>query len=869
MDRLSRRAFLKGISAILGVSALDGVWKGAAPLLAAIEKQGAGETKIIPTSCAYDCGGRCILKAHVEDGVITRFDTDDDVETEENLQLRACSRGRSWRNRLYSPHRLKYPMKRVGERGSGKWERISWEQAIDEIARKLIKIKDKYGDAAIFDAAHSGGFSSVLGELFSGHPMCFWSVPRRFFNLFGSRIGWWDVPSFEGAAFDGQHMLGNYGFSDTNEPDNFLHSKLIILWGYDPVKSIQGTNTAYYLMLAKERGAKFIGINPEHVASIANYRAQWIPITPTSDAAMAIAMAYVMVEEDLYDKEFIDKYTFGFDKYVDYLYGRASYAPSNDKVVRTPEWAEKITGVPASTIRELAREYATTKPAALVAGWGPQRTERGEEFSRATFVLTLMTGNMGNLGGHSGLMHGGINLLLGSYTPTVDPSMPPEDRKASEELIEKWKKNKGDFATLGKALLGSRLKYSQIKVTKIADAVLMGDKAPKELIGCPAEAKQPNVKAIYVCGWNFLNQDMNFKKGVEALKSKNLELYVVHEQFLTPTAQFADYVLPINTHFEREDDYATPWLRGYYILFRNNCIKSLYESKSDMEIFCMLAQRIEELDPRMKGFYGKYNEGKTSRQWLDEFEALMDIWLTQYGVPKTDWKEVQRKGFLKLNMPKELRPWIAYKDQIRNGKPFPTPSGKIEIYSETLANMDFKKSKYGDYVPPLPTYIEAKDSIFNKELEKKYPLQMLTPHPRFKSHSIYYLNPWVNEISDDDSVFMHTSDAKAREIRNGDMVKIYNDRGAILVPAKVSERIRPGVVRLYDGQWSKLNKDGIDVGGAADFDLEQKKLPPKSAFNYVDHSVIRGGNPNVLIGDNPSPTGAFNYSGFLVQIEKV
>jgi molybdopterin guanine dinucleotide-containing S/N-oxide reductase-like protein len=868
MDGLSRRTFLKGASALVGVSALEGVFKGATPLLAAVEKQVVAETKILPTSCTYDCGGRCILKAHVKDGVITRFDTDEDVETEDNLQLRACYRGRSWRNRLYSPHRLKYPMKRVGKRGSGKWERISWEQAIDEISRKLINIKEKYGDAAVFDAAHSGGYSSVRGELFSGHPMCFWSVARRFHNLFGSRVGWWDVPSFEGAMFAAQHMCGQYSFNDMNEPDSLVHSKLIIFWGYDPVKTIQGTNTAYYLMKAKERGAKFIGINPEHVASIAHYEADWIPITPTTDTAMALAMAYVMVEEDLYDKEFIEKYTVGFDQYVDYLYGRTSYAPSNDKVERTPEWAEKITGVSASAIRDLAREYATTKPAALIAGWGPQRTERGEEFSRAAFVLTLMAGSMGVMGGWSGLMHGGINLFMGSYTPTIDPSLPPELKKTSQELVEKWKKDKGNFGYLVQALMPGMLKLSQIKVTKIADAVAMGEKAPKDLIGCPEDAKQPNVKAIYTCGWNWLNQDMNVKKAIDALTKDDLELSVVHELFLTPTAQYADYVLPINTHFEREDDYCTPWLKGYYLLFRNNCIKSLYETKSDHEIFCMLAKRIEELDPEMKGFHEKYNEGKTSRQWLDEWEKIMDVWLSQYGVPKTDWKEVQRKGFLKLDMPKGSKPWIAYKDQIQNGAPFPTPSGKIEIYSEKLEKMDFKKTRYGDYVPPLPTYIEAKDSIFNKELAKKYPLQLLTPHPRFKTHSMYYLNPWINEISDDEMLMMNAGDAKARGIRHGDMVKVYNDRGTIMVQAKVSERIMPGVVRLYDGSWSKFNEEGIDVGGACDFDLKFQKLAPKGAFNYVDHSVIRGGNPNTLIGDTPSPTGAFNYNGFLVEIDK-
>jgi anaerobic dimethyl sulfoxide reductase subunit A len=361
---------------------------------------------------------------------------------------------------------------------------------------------------------------------------------------------------------------------------------------------------------------------------------------------------------------------------------------------------------------------------------------------------------------------------------------------------------------------------------------------------------------------------MNVKKAIKALQSNNCELHVINEKFLTPTAQYADYVLPINTHLEREDDYCTPWLKGYHILFRNHCVESMYETKSDMDIFTLLAKRIEELDPKMKGFHQKFTEGKTSRQWLDKWENLMDLWLAQYGVPKTDWKEVQRTGFLKLKMPKGTRPWVAYRDQIHNGAPFPTPSGKIEIYSETLEKMDFKKSRYGDYVPPLPTYIESKDSIFNKELAKKYPLQLMTPHPRYKTHSMYYLNPWINEISDDVVVLMHTSDAKARGIRQNDMVKVYNDYGAIHIPAKVSERIMPGVTRIYDGSWSKFNSQGIDVGGPADFDLQEKNLPPEGAFNYINHALFRGGNPNTLIGDNPSPTGSFNYSGFLVQIEK-
>ncbi|MHA1526238.1 MAG: molybdopterin-dependent oxidoreductase [Promethearchaeota archaeon] len=314
-----------------------------------MEKVNDDDVTIVNTGCCHDCGGRCVLRAHVKDGKIIRFETDNDEEP----QIRACLRGRAYRQRVYNPNRVKYPLRRVGGRGEGKFERISWDEALEEVASKMIEIKEKYGNSAILIFVGGGDQGMIHGPV----------PPIITLLQFGGFTRWWGGASYEGALFA---SMATYGTIKTGHArEDFLNSKLIIMWGWNPANTVWDPGTSLMLAKAREKGIKFVSIDPIFTDTTGIFADQWIPIRPGTEYVLGI----------------------------------------EDGQPKTPEWAEEITTVPAETIRNLAREYATTKPAALVAGWGAARTAMGEQYSRAANVLIAITGNIGISGGYaSGFM---------------------------------------------------------------------------------------------------------------------------------------------------------------------------------------------------------------------------------------------------------------------------------------------------------------------------------------------------------------------------------------------------------------------------------------------------------------------------------
>lgn len=703
------------------------------------------DVKIVRATSAFDCGGRCPLRLHVKDNVILRVEGDDHPDNGE--QLRTCLRCRAFRKYVHHPERLMYPQKRIGEKGEGRFERISWDEALDALAGRLKETKDKYGPASIL-LMTGGGY---LASLHNGS-----LAATRLLNQFGGYTTHYGNISSEGAVWASLVQYGSVMVGHSRE--DMLNSKMIILWGWDPARMISGTNTMYHLIKAKENGARVISVEPRYTDTAATVADEWIPIFPGTDTAMMAAMAHVMITEGLYDQPFLDKYTVGFDKFKDYITG------DEDGTAKTPEWAEDICGVPAEKITRLAWEYAGAKPAALMDCQGPARSAMGEQYNRFAATLSAMTGNVGRPGGSAcgGLM--GIPIGHMFRMSAIPPGKNPVEQTGP--------KVKGTLDIRDRVL-------KRIHINKLWEAILEGEKG-----GFPADIKM----AWSVCN-NYLNQIGNANKGDRALKE--LPFLAVNELFMTAQARYADLLLPVTTIAERSDlTYA--WPSGPYYTFVNRAIDPLGECKSDLEICELLAERLG-----IENFK------------LGAEDDLLKMMVEQNPVTSkyvTDYDKFKQDGIHRIELE---QPYIAFRKQIQDpeNNPFDTPSGKIEIYSQRVADIESPQC------PPIPKYLTTAEDR-NDPLIEKYPLQLLTPHPRNRVHSELYKVEWLREV-EPHCLWVHPNDAGERGISDGDVVHVFNDRGRVEITAKVTQRIKPGVVSLFEGAWYAPDETGLDRGACA------------------------------------------------------
>ena len=729
------------------------------------------EIRTVRTTTAFDCGGRCPLRLHVREGRVLCVEGDDTAGPDE--QLRACLRCRAFRRYIYHPDRLLYPMKRIGPKGKGEFERISWDEAYETIVEKLKYYIQTYGNSSIF-LSTGGGY---LGSLHSGG-----AAFARLLNQLGGYSGSYGNVSSEGPVWA---CLTHYGSVMVGHSrDDMLNSKLIILWGWDPARMISGTNTMYHLIKARENGARIISIDPRYTDTAVVAADEWIPIKPGTDTAVMIAMAYVMIRENLQDQAFLDKYTIGFDRFRSYVLGEEDGQP------KTPAWAEAISAVPVSTIERLAREYATTRPACLMDCQGPARSAIGEQYTRCAMTLTNMTGNTGRPGGSAagGLM--GIpvgHMFFGSNIP------------AGKNPVEA-----GGPSIRGTLDLKLRL-VKRVHTNVMHDAMLKGKAG-----GYPFD-----IKFVFNVATNHLNQLGNANKAARAYEQ--LEFMVVNDLFMTPTARYADILLPVTSPAERNDT-TRPWPSGPYYAFINQAIEPLGECKSDLDIAADLAERMGLKDFR------PLSDDEYLRNFIEKNPET--------GKEIPDYETFKAQGVHRVKL---KEPIVAFKAQIEDpeNNPFPTPSGKIEIFSQRAADIGDPEN-----VPPIPKYRRVKEDRFDP-LIKKYPLQMLSPHPRTRAHSTMFKVEWLQEV-EPHRAWINPVDADARGIKDGDEIHVFNDRGKIAIKAWVTKRIIPGAISVTEGAWYDPDEEGID----------------------------RGGCPNTLTLDEYSPGGAAVLKTVLVEAKK-
>ncbi|HSK08428.1 MAG TPA: DMSO/selenate family reductase complex A subunit [Vicinamibacterales bacterium] len=783
----SRRCFIKAgllTGASFWTAFPAGVRRLALPEAGAIapSRQASGG-RVVRLGCpSHNCGGRCLLKVHLENGVITRIETDDRTgDGVDTPQLRACARGRAYRKRQHHPDRLLHPLRRVGPRGEGKFERISWDAALDRVAAELTRVRAGHGNASLFIPYGTGSYSQTNGR----------QTAVRLLNLFGGSLGHYNNYSWAAMARATETV---YGTTITgNQRQDWLNAKYILMWGWNPCEARDGTNTEFYLRKARDAGARIVCIDPRMTPSAVALADEWIPIRPGTDAALLSAMAHVLLTEKLYDEPFVRTHCVGFDasqmppgakgaeSYEDYLLG------ARDRTPKTPAWAEPITGVPRETIARIAREYGTRKPGVLYQGYGVQRRAYGEQAVRAACVLAAIAGNVGVPGGWAG--------GLGLQAPDGGPL---------------W----NVFPT------GINPVKASIPAFLWTEAVTRGRQLGAAQGVRGVDRLEGDIKLIYAVASNaLLNQHANINRTAAILRDERLaEFIVVQDNFLTPSARFADLVLPACTQLETwgvEDG----WKYGEEVLLMPPVEEPPGEAKSDFAICAGIAGRLKIGDA--------YTEGRDERGWvawaIDRFRKA------RYpGLPHLEAFEQGNAG---VHVERVVRPAVAFaafrQDPVKN--PLPTPSGRIEIFSPALHALGQPTE-----IPAVPKYIEEWESPFGA-VAKKYPLQVVGFHSLARVHSTMAGVEWLEEAFPQ-RLCINPIDAAARGITDGDEVRVFNDRGETRLRCRVTSRILPGVVAMPQGAWWQPDAQGIDHGGSVNVLTSERWTA--LAFGNAQHSVM-------------------------------
>ena len=785
-----RRSVLHGAAALLACGFIT--TRLSAAVAAAVDDYGVYTW----TACVINCGNRCPLRVFAKEGKVIRIETDNTIpDACSPRQIRACLKGRSMRQRLYSPDRLKYPMKRVGERGDAKFERITWDEAFEIIARRWKEIVEKYGNESVYWQYCSGQQSLVNSR----------RAWQRLMNLMGGYLKYYG--SYSSAQISAAFPY-TYGKKAASGIQEIANAKLYVAFGNNPsVTRGSGAGKSYQLTcaLSGAERPKMIIIDPIYTDTAAGKADEWIPIRPGTDAALVEALAYELIRNNWVDQAFLDKYCVGYDEktlpksapaksdYKSYILGEGP-----DKTPKTPERAASITGIPVETIVRLAREIGTAKPCFIAQGLGPQRQANGEQTARAIAMLPILTGQVGLPGTSTGMEEDGTN-----WEPVYLP-------------------------------VGTNPVKATIPVFLWTDAILRGeemDEIHDGLRGLEKGAKLGHsIKMIVNSGGNVLiNQhgDSNWTDRVLRDDTK-CEFIVVCDNMMTPSARYADILLPDTLGPETDDIASSGGSNGdtASILPMHKSVEPEWEQRPTWEICRGIAKYL--------GKEEAFTEGRTQFEWIEwcyeetrkkapELPPFAEFW-------KTGPKQA-------LEYPRSP---VALADFRRDPEkaPLKTPSGKIEIYSERLAKIAAEwQLPEGELISPIPRFYSTWEMPGDK-LQEKYPLQCYGYHGHGRIHSTFHNLPWLREQFPD-HVLINPIDAKARGIETDDLVRVFNDRGTVEIRAKVTPRIMPGVTSIPQGAWyTPVVKDGktVDVGG--NINTLTHHRPSPLAKGNAQHTVL-------------------------------
>jgi len=748
---VNRRAFLKTV----GIGMLGAAMGGFLPVksfsleeaMAAAKKD--GET-VIPTFCGM-CGPseNCGVYAFIKDG---RFIKVAGMKESTINRGGLCPKGQSAPQWVYSPDRLKYPLKRTGKKGEGKFKRIGWNEAIKLIADTLKIQKEKYGPESL-------AMLSPARRTYSDYM-------QRFLIAHGS-------PNYGHSGICAMQKGFAFCYTIGGMPScDYENAEVILIWAKQPFFSGPAMDSPRSLIKAKERGAKIISIKPsvEPDVTLADI---WVPVRPGTDTALALSMLNVIINEGLFDKDFVERYCFGFDQLKEHI---QKY---------TPEWGEKISGVPSKQITEISRIYAKANGAAIDLGNGVEHAPSSNDAIRAVAIMMAITGNLDRKGGNILGGTGGGNMprqrsisLASRYTQDmIDKLVGPEFPKEFQPFLE-----------------GTSSAYY-----RILDSVLTKKPYPIRTIIAPGT--QPAVSTL------------GTKRVIEALKE--LDFYVVVDVTRTADMNYADIVIPVATPYEIDHPFGT---RGNTIVPRNRVIEPLGEYKSIFEFF---------LDLGVAMGYG-------ADFWNGSMIECMNYQLEPLGITVDDLRkhpegitlQSQQQGTPAPRSYKNYETIFNAKSQRLSGAAY-LPHGKVEIY-----NTSFEAAGCN----PLPEWREPPESITGTpELTKRYPLILSDYHTSKCYTASWQRNvPYLREIQPYPTLHIHPDTASERGIKNDDWIIVKSPHGWLKVKAEIYPGIRPDTVMMLHGWWQGCKELGFEdyplLDGGANVNI-MYSVDPDKAFD--------------------------------------